>query len=388
MITTLLLISAFLSLFLSGLVFLKKNKGYSNFLLGFWLLFTTCHLFLVYIQHYNSAHHYPYPWIIGADISLIVIHPIWIFIYILSYTRPKSKNCNLLWHLVPFLILNIILSITFYTRSSELKIQSFESALQGTGYIDKGLELSILLVICTALGYLFVSYWLLRKHRKEVKKHYSTLQGVDLKWLRVLLYCIALVIIVNTLLEWVRNYLHIMPVDYAINIGFIFIIAGISYVGLHGIKQTTIFTDLELDDSRTIELNKGTNYPDAEKTGLLHENMVLDRDYEKLILIMDREKPFLDVHLNLSMLAKQTGFRSRYLSQIINQKSGKNFFDFVNSYRIEEFKKRIKEPNNRNFTFLSIAYDCGFNSKATFNRVFKNQTGYTPSEFFRNPHLD
>ena len=69
------------------------------------------------------------------------------------------------------------------------------------------------------------------------------------------------------------------------------------------------------------------------------------------------------------------------LSQVINEQLGVNFFNFVNQYRVEEFKERLADPSNRNFSLLGIAFDSGFNSKSTFNRIFRNTTGLTPSRY-------
>ena len=66
----------------------------------------------------------------------------------------------------------------------------------------------------------------------------------------------------------------------------------------------------------------------------------------------------------------------------VNKKVGKNFYDFVNQYRLEEFKRLLSDPKNRNLTLLSLAIDCGFNSKSSFNRHFKKVTGQTPSQYF------
>jgi AraC-like DNA-binding protein len=70
------------------------------------------------------------------------------------------------------------------------------------------------------------------------------------------------------------------------------------------------------------------------------------------------------------------------LSRVINDGFGKNFFDFINTYRIEEFKRRADDPHYKNFTLLGIAYEVGFNSKSAFNRSFKKITGQTPREHF------
>jgi len=72
---------------------------------------------------------------------------------------------------------------------------------------------------------------------------------------------------------------------------------------------------------------------------------------------------------------------SHYLSQVINEQFNLNFFDFVNRYRVEVFKEKIKDTVFRNYSLLGIAFECGFNSKSAFNRIFKQATGLTPSQF-------
>ncbi len=83
-------------------------------------------------------------------------------------------------------------------------------------------------------------------------------------------------------------------------------------------------------------------------------------------------------------MALELGTHPNYLSQIINEKEGKSFYDFVNSFRVEEFKRLVKDSKNKQFTLLALAYDCGFNSKSSFNRYFKKNTGKTPSEFVKS----
>jgi len=72
---------------------------------------------------------------------------------------------------------------------------------------------------------------------------------------------------------------------------------------------------------------------------------------------------------------------TNHLSQVINENLDKNFFDFVNGYRVEMVKQKMKDPSNKNYTLLSLAYDCGFNSKSSFNAIFKKYTGSTPSQY-------
>ena len=72
-----------------------------------------------------------------------------------------------------------------------------------------------------------------------------------------------------------------------------------------------------------------------------------------------------------------------YLSQIINQKEGKNFFDFINHYRVEDVKEKLNDDAYSHFSILGVALEAGFKSKSTFNAVFKKMTGMTPSQFKR-----
>ena len=372
----LLLCSTVLALFLSGLIFSKRQKSYPQYLLGTWFIIVAIHLSILYLQTINFKLGYPWPWVIGIDLSFLILHSTWMFLYILSFVRPGQKKLLNLWHLIPFVGINIILSITSYTKPGAWKTESYRQAMDGTGYIDKGLELSVLLIICLALGYLAASFWLLYRHQKNVKNIYSTTKGKDLKWLRILLISLSVVILANTIIEWLRNYFDLIPSNIGISVGYIFILLGLLYVGFNGIRQTTVFS---FDES--IQISKKIS-----SEPLPHEDN--HEDYLELLGFIEKHKPYLDFELDLLSLSTQTGMKPRYLSQLINKESGQNFCDFINQFRIEEFKKRVRDPDSKSYTLLSIAYECGFNSKATFNRVFKNHTGITPSTFYKSPDID
>jgi YesN/AraC family two-component response regulator len=96
---------------------------------------------------------------------------------------------------------------------------------------------------------------------------------------------------------------------------------------------------------------------------------------------MENQKPHLEAELTLTDLAKQLNTNTSVLSKVINDGTGRNFNDFINSYRVQEVINKLKSGEQRRQTLLGIAYDCGFNSKATFNRSFKKVTGKTPKEY-------
>lgn len=98
---------------------------------------------------------------------------------------------------------------------------------------------------------------------------------------------------------------------------------------------------------------------------------------------MSKCKYYLDPDLSLRVLAEELGVHHNTLTRLINKGSGKNFNDFINQFRIDEVKRKIVDPTNAHLTIEAVAYESGFNSKATFNRNFKKITGMTPREYLR-----
>lgn len=96
---------------------------------------------------------------------------------------------------------------------------------------------------------------------------------------------------------------------------------------------------------------------------------------------MQQNKPYLDPELSLQVLAEELAISAKYLSQIINTQFKQNFHHFINSYRVKECKRMLKDKNNSKMTLLQVAFEAGFNSKNTFNTAFKREAGMTPSEF-------
>jgi YesN/AraC family two-component response regulator len=102
-----------------------------------------------------------------------------------------------------------------------------------------------------------------------------------------------------------------------------------------------------------------------------------------LKILMTSEKPFLKSDLTLPQLAKKINLSTHHLSQLLNQEVNMSFIEFINSYRIKEAQNLLVNPGYSNHTILAISLEVGFNSKTSFNRMFKKYTGMTPSEFIR-----
>jgi AraC-like DNA-binding protein len=102
---------------------------------------------------------------------------------------------------------------------------------------------------------------------------------------------------------------------------------------------------------------------------------------KKLTYLMEIEKLYRDETISLQSLSEKLSITPHQLSQIINNKLNKNFADFINTYRIEEVKKRLNDPKNANQKILSIAFDVGFNTRVAFNTAFKKYTRMTPTQY-------
>ena len=109
----------------------------------------------------------------------------------------------------------------------------------------------------------------------------------------------------------------------------------------------------------------------------------IDAILVRLQQIMTHQRPYLDPELSIDTLAALTGTNRHFLSQVINDRLQKNFYDYLNGYRVAEAQCQLADPRNRHLKIAAIAYDAGFNSLSTFNEVFKKISGQTPSEFRR-----
>ena len=148
------------------------------------------------------------------------------------------------------------------------------------------------------------------------------------------------------------------------------------FVGIKGyFTDTTKLNKLSFSFSPNPE-----SIPQVKK----EEEKVSAEDIEKLKSHMEIEKPYLNPDLNLSDLSDELQINRAELSKIINSGFQKNFNDFINEYRVNTFKEKLNLGEHKQLSLLGIAYDCGFNSKATFNRVFKKITQISPTEFLNS----
>lgn len=115
-----------------------------------------------------------------------------------------------------------------------------------------------------------------------------------------------------------------------------------------------------------------------QKSGL---NSVMLNNYEVvLVRYIEMSKAYLNTDLNLEEVSIQTKIPKHHITQVLNDNLRKNFYEFINEYRIKE-AVRILRDDSKKVNLLSLAFDCGFNSKSSFNNYFKKFMRETPSSF-------
>lgn len=103
-----------------------------------------------------------------------------------------------------------------------------------------------------------------------------------------------------------------------------------------------------------------------------------------LIRCMEKDKLYLNGKLSIHTVSESLNIPRQYISEVLNVHMNTSFQDFINGYRVEEFIERLKDDRNGHFTLFGIATDVGFNSKSSFNSIFKKIKGLTPTEFKKN----
>ncbi len=356
------------ALFYSLLLFDKKNKILSDKILTAWMLILGIHLIYAWLVLEDSI--IDILWLGGADSGLFTAQMVFLYVYSRALTNPKFKlTKRSLTYLLPTIVVYIS-SIPFYLLPYSQKIE-FASNKESIKFIY---ILPIFFQILFYSIYLIKSLKVLSEHRKSIKNIFSFDKKVDLNWLKNLIACFVGLTIVLILLAFTLSFKQsdVLTVDKVFYLSLVFLTF---IIGYQGYKQGKIF----------VYNTKTSSKPKKKiRTTISKQNVSeIEKNAKALLDLMEKQKPYLDAELTLYDLAKIAGLSSSELSTILNNILKNSFYDFINNYRVKEFKKEIQNPQKLQFTILAIAFDVGFNSKASFNRIFKNFTGKTPSEFKR-----
>lgn len=369
---TVLLATGFQSLLFIFLILLVKHDRHISdyFLIGFFIAQIAIPMHVLVNYNYEIR-------ILGLEFSPNLFHIFDIAYWIegpllLWYTRSiLYKNFALrkkdTLYLLPTFIYFIYMSVVFYSLDSADKVQFLAleqnadapSTQHGIAAVREGLRV-FFGVLCLID---------IRRARNELRDRFSNIEKIDIGWLSILvvaftavrvwiLLVVSMAIFLPNLGDSVFNYLGLG--------GNYLTFALITALMFLSLQRSSIF-DGHMTDDLTVSA------PDDEEL-----NPELTRRIENH---MRNEKPYLLPLLNLDQLASQLSMHPRALSIAIKKHFNTNFYEFVNSYRINEAKLILSDPEQKHKTMIEISGDCGFNSKATYNSFFKKLVGSTPTQY-------
>jgi AraC-like DNA-binding protein/Ca2+/Na+ antiporter len=329
-----------------------------------------------------------YTWLIGVNDVLFFLYGPLLYLYAVALTAPHYRWAKWRWlHFLPCLLLVIFYSFALFGQSQALKLQSegiesFQPVSAAGFAVTEAWRSAIEFASgIHELIYIGLTLWLLRVHTRRIKETFSRIDEINLNWLRWLTALTGFIVAIDLALFFFIQT-NVVAFDKAVSV-MLLLCAGVIYaIGYMGLRQPEIF-------SPPLAENTGAPLPitaEAESSREKYYKSSLtaaqaEAGIAQLREVMATQKLYLQGDLKLAEVAEALNLSPNNLSQMINEQLGKNFYDFVNGYRVEAAQKLLLDPAKDNLTLLAIAYEAGFNSKSTFNSVFKKHCQVTPSEY-------
>ncbi len=295
------------------------------------------------------------------------------YVRLLTHRPFRTSRLNLL-HLLPFVLECLpVLHAVLFPESF------FEAGYRRLLYLPRTgpIPWETLLISNRLMVHLFVYACLsarqVWRYERSYKQEASHPQVTYATWLRLAFAGFAGYVIYETTVSL------ILTVTRSLQPGYIYFSVFFLSMLLYGIVYLAIAHPQILFPPLTQpqEKPKPLNLPEVYR----------EQHREKLLALMDAEKPYLQGDLKLRDLADLLDISTHHLTEVLNQEVGKNFYEFINAYRVKEAQARLRDPAYQHYSILSIALDVGFNSKSTFNRLFKQHTRMTPSEYLKSHRI-
>jgi len=359
-------------LFLSSFLFTQeKGKRISNLLLGCFFLAIALNLLDVFLLMAGAYTAYPFLAGWGSCIPLL-FGPL---LYL--YTKSVLKKDFIFlaaarFHFLPFaaLFLATELYMIFQSRIAQERLVS--DILQH--HLPRSVTIVSTLIFIQFLLYVMASLQSVATYKKTATQHLSAERQMDVSWLSsaIIFFLLVIVItIINGLLAQTALATYYLVVFNIIILGLLIFVVNILLKAL----RRPYFFSFSQDDflvakpAAALQMTPGPDRVEKEKIA------------QDVLKYMQTNRPYLEPELTLEQLAARLSLKPRMLSQSINEILGQNFYDFVNRYRIEEASRLLTNPKDEKITVLEVLYEVGFNSKSSFNTLFKKYTGMTPTAF-------
>jgi AraC-like DNA-binding protein len=349
-------------LFTAFLATRKKGHPHAFRMLAGFLLASALLLIDNIAISYHVERLSPHLWCISYPFVLFFSPMLYLFTQAVlrNQTRMQPRD----WpHLIPFFLLYAVMFLKFYRLGGAAKLE----------IIRHGFHLMPIIRITWAaceiqfIVYALLSLNLLRRYRRGLKEFYSSLEEVNLSWLNLILYGFIgwrVLYMISGFLNLPYDSWIMIGLQLLVEVGFLFFAVALVYKAL---TAPVVFLPETVASKkyRTSPLNE------TDKKQYL----------QKMEAFMNSARPYRDPNLTLSELSKRSSIPMRYASQVLNELLNRNYYDYVNGYRIEEVKRVLSDPAESRKNITEVFLEAGFNSKSVFNATFKKQVGMTPREF-------
>jgi AraC-like DNA-binding protein len=307
------------------------------------------------------------------SLSLRMLFAPLLFLYTKYITKDfKNFNPRDYLHALPSIFLLFVFLI--------LKLQPENNSISAELFYEKYEWLKMIygwLFFILIIYYVASALTIVIRFKKQIKDNYSfNSYKISLDWLLVMIILFVLLILLIIISSWLYEYDKINTDIYIFR--HILELLHVYALSIWGFHQKQLISDTQIDSDAESDIEE-TSSGKYVKSGLKREDA---KSYvENLIQYMDDSKVWKDSELSIAKLASQTSISKHQLSEVLNEYLGKNFYVFVNEYRVEYAKQLLMNKEYSNWSIIAIAYECGFNSKTAFNIFFKKHTQLTPSEY-------
>ena len=376
--SSVLLIFLFNALVFSFLLFkngIKENRNDSKWLAFFLLLcgLYICPFMFGYAGWYSKQRYREFLFFVPFQ-QLFLVGPVFFF-YTKSLLNKSFKLRNkalvhfapavlyLLYSLVVFITDKWVLDEFYFYADGRDKDLSFWYQMSGL--------ISMLLYLILSLNYY-------RNYRKVTLQEVSYADEISFNWVKHFMLAFSVILILRVLFFILNPEWGEFGSKYWYYLCFSILFLYVAFTGYANAVRTSVYFP-------TYQANLPISLADDAQGFSVKESIenksFFDSYENSLIQLFDREEVYKNQKLTLTDVATQLGTNRNIISQLINNKYGTNFNDFVNGKRIEAVIKKLQNKAHHQFTLLAIALDCGFNSKTTFNRAFKKATNLSPKQY-------
>ncbi len=341
------------ALFAALLMFGKAERSVSDKVLITWLLLLAIEFLIrgIFFQPYLL------PLLTGTH--LLFNAALYIYVRSLTVAGFRLKPAYLL-HLTPYIIIEI-LSFTI----KEPVLTGTHLALYGNHLFSYSVAL---LNLVSWMIYSPLSITMVHNYRKNLQNEVSSIEeNENIRWLLLVTTFYVLYCVVGYLISWgvlVREMEFMGPAIY----NFSFLLILVYMLSFYGLRQKHIPEPLQVSKGKRRYKNPLLSEEDRKKLG------------EKVLQYVQEKEVYLNPSLSMDVLSAELQIPKHHLTEVLNIELGKNFFQFVNAYRIEAVKAMLKDPFNL-YSIEAVGYECGFSNKSSFFRIFKETVGVTPLEY-------